>query len=109
MAENPADLVVAGVERCLEYAATWHAWDGRPIAGTVDGSVGLRPNVWTPAKALRRINDHLVDHLHEVAALTPASRASSPAASGRSARSARSMAARVGSAMSAAAWAMSVS
>ena len=30
MAENPADMVVAGVERCLEYAATWHAWDGRP-------------------------------------------------------------------------------
>jgi hypothetical protein len=69
MAENPADLVVAGVERCLEYAATWHAWDGRPIARTADGPADLRPNVWTPAKALRRINDHLVDHLHEVAAL----------------------------------------
>ena len=23
MAENPAELIVAGVERCLEYAATW--------------------------------------------------------------------------------------
>ena len=69
MASNPADLVVAGVEKCLEYAVTWHAWDGRPIAGTVDGPDGLQPNVWTPAKALRRINDHLVDHLHEVAAL----------------------------------------
>jgi hypothetical protein len=65
MAENPAELVLAGVETCLEFAATWHAWDGRPIAGTVDGS----PNVWTPAKALRRITDHLIDHLHEVAAL----------------------------------------
>jgi hypothetical protein len=25
--------------------------------------------VWTPAKALRRITDHLIDHLHEVQAL----------------------------------------
>jgi hypothetical protein len=65
MAENPAELVVARVETCLEFAATWHAWDGRLITGTVDGS----PNVWTPAKALRRITDHLFDHLHEVAAL----------------------------------------
>jgi hypothetical protein len=66
MADNPAELVVTGVERCLEYAATWHAWDGRPIAGQVEGSGDVRPNVWTPAKALRRINDHLIDHLHEV-------------------------------------------
>ena len=69
MAENPADVVVAGVERCLEYAATWHAWDGRPIAHTADGPADLRPNVWTPAKALRRITDHVIDHLHEVHAL----------------------------------------
>ncbi len=27
------------------------------------------PNTWTPHKALRRIADHLVDHLHEVEAL----------------------------------------
>lgn len=63
--ENPALLVAQGVEACLEIAATWHAWNGQPIAGTVDG----RPNVWTPGKALRRINDHLIDHLHEVEAL----------------------------------------
>ena len=44
-----------------------------------------------------------------VAALTPAIRASSPAASGRSGSSARKIAARVGSAISAAAGAMSVS
>ena len=41
--------------------------------------------------------------------LTPASRASSPAASGRLDMSVRSIAARVGSAIRAAAWAMSVS
>ena len=34
-------------------------------ARTVDG----KPNTWTPAKALRRITDHLIDHLHQVEAL----------------------------------------
>ena len=27
---NPGQLVVAAVDRCLELARTWHAWDGRP-------------------------------------------------------------------------------
>jgi hypothetical protein len=62
---NPGQLVVDGVEACLTLARTWHAWDGRPIARTVDG----QPNTWTPQKALRRITDHLIDHLHEVEAL----------------------------------------
>jgi hypothetical protein len=62
---NPGQLVVDGVEACLALAATWHAWDGRPVPGTVDG----KPNTWTPHKALRRINDHLVDHVHHVEAL----------------------------------------
>jgi hypothetical protein len=65
MTDNPARLVVEGVEKSLSIAMSWHAWDGRPIAGTVDSSGGSRPNVWTPAKALRRITDHL----HEVQAL----------------------------------------
>jgi hypothetical protein len=62
---NPGQLVADGVEACLEIAATWHAWDGRPVARTVDG----KPNTWTPAKALRRITDHLIDHLQQVEAL----------------------------------------
>ena len=62
---NPGELVVTGVEHCLDLAATWHAWDGRPIARIEDGV----PGVWTPLKAVRRISDHLVDHLHEVEAL----------------------------------------
>jgi hypothetical protein len=62
---NPGQLVLDSVQRCLELAATWHAWDGRPIARTADGL----PNTWTPHKALRRIADHLTDHLHEVEAL----------------------------------------
>jgi hypothetical protein len=31
MAENPAELIVAGVEKCLDYAATWPAWGGRTL------------------------------------------------------------------------------
>jgi hypothetical protein len=63
--ENPATAVVASVDTCLDLAATWHAWDGKPIARTIDDL----PSAWMPHKALRRITDHLIDHLHEVEAL----------------------------------------
>ncbi len=63
---NPGQLVTAGVQTCLDLARTWHAWDGRPIARATDEGL---PNTWTPHKALRRIADHLVDHLHQVEAL----------------------------------------
>jgi hypothetical protein len=62
---NPAELVVAAADSCLDLAATWLAWDGRPVARFDEG----QPNVWTPHKALRRIADHLTDHLQEVEAL----------------------------------------
>lgn len=62
---NPAQLVVDGVEKALDIAATWPVWDGLPIKDTLDGVA----DDWTPLKALRRINDHLIDHLHEVEAL----------------------------------------
>jgi hypothetical protein len=63
--DNPARAIGVSVEYCLDLAATWHAWDGRPIARTID----KMPNTWTPHKALRRIADHLLDHLHQVEAL----------------------------------------
>jgi hypothetical protein len=63
--QNPAQLVVDGVEKALDMAATWLAWDGLPIKETIDDA----GDDWMPLKALRRINDHLVDHLHEVEAL----------------------------------------
>ena len=44
---NPGQLVADSVEACLDIARTWHAWDGRPLAGTVDG----KPNTWTPASS----------------------------------------------------------
>ena len=50
-------LVDAGVQRTLELARTWLAWDGNP-------RVGEDPDrIYTPHKALRRHTDHLVDHL----------------------------------------------
>jgi hypothetical protein len=61
---NPAQRVVDSVQECLSIAVTWLAWDGRPVARFDE-----MPNVWTPHKALRRITDHLIDHLHEVEAL----------------------------------------
>jgi hypothetical protein len=61
---DPAELITAAVDEVLRLASTWLAWDGRPIHG--DG------NVWTPGKALRRVGDHLLDHLAQVEALVAA-------------------------------------
>jgi hypothetical protein len=61
--ENPGAAVEAAVEHCLVVAATWLVWDGRP-AVSEDGD-----RIYTPHKAVRRIADHLVDHLAEVEAL----------------------------------------
>jgi hypothetical protein len=58
MASDVAALVPAAVDEVLAVAATWLAWDGRPVRH--DG------NAWTPHKALRRVTDHLIDHLAEL-------------------------------------------
>jgi hypothetical protein len=55
---DPADLIPAAVAEVLDVAETWLGWGGRPIHA--DG------NVWTPLKALRRVTDHLIDHLAEI-------------------------------------------
>ena len=52
------DNIGAAVAEVLELAAGWLGWDGRPVAR--DG------NAWTPHKALRRVTDHLIDHLAEI-------------------------------------------
>jgi hypothetical protein len=62
-AANPAEAVVAAVERSLTLARTWLAWDGRARISE-DGN-----RIYTPIKAVRRIGDHLVDHMAEVEAL----------------------------------------
>jgi hypothetical protein len=52
------DDVPEAVNEVLAIARTWLAWDGRPVLH--DG------NAWTPHKALRRVADHLIDHLAEI-------------------------------------------
>ena len=60
---SPAELVAAGVERTLQLARTWPAWDGRPRLAD-DGE-----RLYTPHKAIRRYADHLIDHLAQLEAL----------------------------------------
>ena len=57
---DPADAVSEMVERVLSHAETWGAWDGRPIP--------IDDRVYTPHKAIRRVADHLVDHLAQLEA-----------------------------------------
>jgi hypothetical protein len=63
MTTTPATAVVRAVDECLAIATTWLGWDGRPRVSE-DGD-----RIYTPHKAVRRIGDHLVDHLAEVEAL----------------------------------------
>lgn len=63
--EHPADAVRAMVDRVLELASSWTAWDGQPIEVAVDGEA---PRVYTPHKAVRRVADHMVDHLAQIEA-----------------------------------------
>jgi hypothetical protein len=53
-----AMVVPAAVTEVLGLAETWLGWDGRPISRA--------GNAWTPHKALRRVADHLLDHLAEI-------------------------------------------
>ena len=53
-----APLVPAAVADILAVAETWLGWDGRPVYNN--------GNAWTPLKAVRRVADHLVDHLAEI-------------------------------------------
>jgi hypothetical protein len=55
---DPADILPVAVAEVLDVAETWLSWDGRPVYAY--------GNAWTPHKALRRVTDHLVDHLAEI-------------------------------------------
>jgi hypothetical protein len=57
---HPADVVSGMVDHVLALADTWPAWDGEPRA--------VDDRVYTPHKAVRRVADHMVDHLAEVEA-----------------------------------------
>jgi hypothetical protein len=54
------ELINASVTEILQKAEHWLGWNGQPLVG--DG------NVWTPHKSLRRVTDHLIDHLAEIEA-----------------------------------------
>jgi hypothetical protein len=56
--ETGTDEVSVAVAEVLRLAEAWLGWDGRPVLH--DG------NAWTPHKALRRVTDHLLDHLAEI-------------------------------------------
>jgi hypothetical protein len=62
---HPADVVTAMVTHVLELAETWPRWDGRPVVVPVDGEA---PRTYTPHKSVRRVADHLLDHLAELEA-----------------------------------------
>jgi hypothetical protein len=55
---DPADAIEETVEHVLTLAESWTRWDGRPIAS------GDR--IYTPHKAIRRVADHLLDHLAQL-------------------------------------------
>jgi hypothetical protein len=53
-----AGLIPDAVRQILDVAETWLGWDGAPVR--------REGNAWTPHKALRRVADHLLDHLAEI-------------------------------------------
>jgi hypothetical protein len=57
---HPADAVSDMVAHVLELAGTWLVWDGAPAS--------VDDRVYTPHKAIRRVTDHLIDHLAQLEA-----------------------------------------
>ncbi|MEU8852610.1 hypothetical protein AB0C70_41800 [Streptomyces sp. NPDC048564] len=57
---TPAGPVTGMVDHVLTLAATWPNWDGTPAR--------VDDRVYTPHKAIRRVADHLIDHLAELEA-----------------------------------------
>ncbi len=57
---DPGHVVTSAVERILAVAETWPLWNGQQR--TVDD------RTYTPQKAIRRVVDHLIDHLAQVEA-----------------------------------------
>jgi hypothetical protein len=62
---HPAEVVTGMVDYVLLTAETWPEWDGVPAETPVEGEP---PRLYTPHKAIRRVADHLVDHLAELEA-----------------------------------------
>lgn len=62
---HPANVVSAMVDHVLELVGTWPQWNGNPINVPVEGEA---PRTYTPHKSVRRVADHLLDHLAELEA-----------------------------------------
>ncbi|MBD0690987.1 hypothetical protein [Streptomyces sp. CBMA123] len=56
-----AALIPETIAHVLALADTWTDWDGRPVVNADD-------RTYTPHKVVRRVADHLLDHLAEVEA-----------------------------------------
>jgi hypothetical protein len=63
---HPADVVNAMVEHVIDLVQTWTVWDGTRYDVEVEGEDV--PRIYTPHKAVRRVCDHLLDHLAEIQA-----------------------------------------
>lgn len=57
---EPDELIVLATEDALARAESWLGWSS--------GAVMSLGSAWTPHKALRRITDHLIDHLCQIEA-----------------------------------------
>lgn len=57
---DPGQAIVEMVLHVLELAETWTAWDGRPVE--------VDERLCTPNKAIRRVADHMIDHLAQLEA-----------------------------------------
>jgi hypothetical protein len=57
---DPAELLAAMMDRFPALVETWTVWDGKPVP--------VDDRVYTPHKSVRRIADHLLDHLAELEA-----------------------------------------
>jgi len=57
---DPAEALEQTVAHVLRLAETWGAWDGRPVP--------IEDREYTPHKAIRRVADHLLDHLAQLEA-----------------------------------------
>ncbi len=60
---DPADVVTGMINHVLEAAATGTAWDGVPVVTEIEGE---EDRIYTPHKAIRRVADHVLDHLAEI-------------------------------------------
>jgi hypothetical protein len=63
---HPAAVVTAMIDHVLDLAVTWPNWDGQPLEVIVEDEP--EPRIYTPHKAIRRVADHLLDHLAEIEA-----------------------------------------